>query len=140
MDIKYDYSGAKETAQWIEKHIDKDKSVIITDNDPYSIGIVYYLNGANEIYSAQHEYNIKYVVWDKKIFYILDKDGWDKYAKYVADKEYFKNKKIYALVPFFDTDILKVSELKNYKLIYQSHPAIVKLEGFRIYEYLGDIK
>ena len=140
MDIKYDYSGAKETAQWIEKHIDKDKSVIITDNDPYSIGIVYYLNGANEIYSAQHEYNIKYVVWDKKIFYILDKDGWDKYAKYVVDNEYFKNKKIYALVPFFDTDILKVSELKNYKLIYQSHPAIVKLEGFRIYEYLGDIK
>ena len=141
LDIKYNYSGAKETAQWIKNNIDKNTSVIITDNDPHAISVVYYLNGANEIYSAQHEYNIKYVVWDKKIFYILDKDGWDKYAKFVTETNpYFKNKKIYALVPFFDADRLHVTELKNYKPVYESHSAIVKLEGFRIYEYIGDTK
>lgn len=140
-DIKYNYSAAKETAQWITQNIDKNNSIIVTDNDPHAIGVVYYLKGKNEIWSAQHEYNIKYVVWDKKIFYILDKNGWNEYAKYAL--EYlpnFKNKKIYALVPFFDADRLNVTELKNYKLIYESHPAIVKFEGFRIYEYMGENK
>ena len=53
LDLFNPYSGAKETAEFIEKNIDKNNSIIVTDNDPYAIALVYYLDGKYDIYSAR---------------------------------------------------------------------------------------
>ena len=141
LDVKYNYSSAIETAKYIEKNIDPKDSILITDNDPHVIGLVYYFDGKRNIYSVAHRYNIKYVVWDKELFYILSKLGWAKYTELELQKNPdFRNKKIYAIIPAFDTYKMGVTEVKDYKLIFQSSPAIVKYEGFRIYEYIGHTK
>lgn len=139
LDIHNPYSGAKETAEFIKNNIDKDNSVIVTDNPPYAVGVVYYLNGKNSIYCAQQQKNISYVVWDKSLLFILDSSKWPEYARFVMQNEPdFKNKKLYALVPFFDADKFDVDKIDNFKLIFESKPSMVKLEGFRIYEYLNN--
>ncbi len=141
LDIKYNYSSAIETAKYIEKNIDPENSILITDNDPHVMGLVYYFDGKRDIYSVAHRYYIKYVIWDEKLFYILSKLGWAEYTRLEIEKNAdFKNKKIYAIIPAFDTYKMEVTELKDYKLIFQSQPAIVKYEGFRVYEYTGKNK
>ena len=141
LDIKYNYSSAIETAKYIEKNINKQDSILITDNDPHVMGLVCYLDGKRDIYSVAHKYYIRYVVWDKKLFYILSKLAWAEYTRLeIEQNPDFKNKKIYAIIPAFDTYKMGVTELKDYKLVYQSSPAIVKYEGFRVYEYTGRTK
>ena len=141
LDLKYNYSSAIETAKYIEKNIDPQNSILITDNDPHVIGLVYYFDGKRDIYSVAHRYNIRYVIWDKELFYVLSKLGWSKYTRLELEKNpNFKHKKIYAIIPAFDTYKMGVTEVKDYKLVFQSNPAIVKYEGFRIYEYTKDSK
>lgn len=141
MDMRYNYSSAKETAEFIEKNINPENSILITDNDPHVMGIVYYLDGKRNIYSVAHRYNIKYVVWDKELFYILSRYGWAEYTRLEISKNNdFKNKKIYAIIPTFDILKMGVTDVEGYRLVYESKPAIVKYEGFRIYEYQGENK
>lgn len=139
LDIFNNYSSAKDTAEFIEKNIDKNSSILITDNDPHSIALVYYLDKKYDIYSAMHQKYFKYVVWDESLFHILSNEGWGEYVKFMKEQnnEEFKTKKIYAIVPSFDMYKLNVTNLKDFKLIYESKPAIVKFEGFRLFEYTG---
>lgn len=137
LDLKYPYSGAKETAEFIEKNIDKNNSVIVTNNEPYAVSTVYYLDGKREILSAYKSKPIRYVVWSKELLHVLTDKGWSEYAKYM--KEYnpeFKNKKIYVLIPFFDTEKIGVSDMENFRTVFISKPSIVRLEGYRLYEYM----
>ena len=137
LELKYPYSGAKETAEFIEKNIDKDNSIIITNNEPYAVSTVYYLDGKREILSAYKGKPVRYVVWSKELLHVLTDKGWSEYVKYM--KEYnpeFKNKKIYVLVPFFDTEKIGVSDIEDFRTIFMSKPSIVRLEGYRLYEYM----
>lgn len=141
MDLRYNYSSAKETTEFIQKNIDSSNSILITDNDPHVMGIVYYLDGKRDIYSVAHRYNIKYVVWDKQLFYILSRYGWQEYTRLEIQKNpNFENKKIYAVIPFFDILKMGVTDVEGYKLIYESSPAIIRYEGFRIYEYINPLE
>lgn len=139
LDLNYNYSGAKETAEFIKTNIDKENSLIITDNEPYSVTIAYYLDGSGYgIYSAMHKKNITYITWDKLLYNMLSEEGWDDYIKYMQNEDKnFKTKKIYAVFPMFNKYSLNVDDLKNFKMIFQSKPTILKYEGFRIYEYEG---
>ena len=136
LDLFNPYSGAKETAEYIEKNIDKNNSILVTDNDPYAIALVYYLDGKYEIYSARTQKVLKYIVWDENLYHVLDGSKWAIYADYMQkyDKN-FKDKKIYAVVSDFNLYKLKVKDLTGYKFLFKSKPAVKKFEGFRIFEY-----
>src|SRR5574344_65711 len=137
LDIRYNDSGAKVTAQFIEKNINKDNSLIISDNAPYCISLIYYLDGAYNIFSARHKQNIKYVVWDSTLMMLMSGNKWTKYIEYMrAQDSQFRTKKIYAVISTFNTDVLKVGQLTDFKMIYQSPPNILKYEGYRVYEYM----
>lgn len=136
LELIHPYSGAKETAEYIEKNINKQTSIIVTDNEPYSMAVVYYLDGKRDIHSVFNDKSIRYVVWDDSMFHVLSEQGYSEYAKYMQEHNPgFKVKKLYALVPFFDFEKMGVNNIQNFKMIFESKPSIVKLEGFRIYEY-----
>lgn len=136
LELIHPYSGAKETAEYIEKNIDKQTSIIVTDNEPYSMAVVYYLDGKRDIHSVFNDKSIRYVVWDDSMFHVLSEQGYSEYAKYMQEHNPdFKAKKLYALVPFFDFEKMGVNNIQNFKMIFESKPSIVKLEGFRLYEY-----
>jgi hypothetical protein len=136
LDIKYNYSSAKETAKFITKNIDKDSSMLITSNVPHCMALVYYLDG--EIYSAAKRDYVKYVVWDESLTHILSDEGWTHYIEGLKEQ-----KKLYVIIPTFvvpgyeNIGHLEKTQGKSFKLIYESPPAIVKFEGFRVYEYIG---
>ena len=66
-DIKYEYSNAKSTAQWIKNNINSQNSIIITANEPHSIALAYYLeNSPFYIVSVVRNKKLKYVIWDDK--------------------------------------------------------------------------
>ena len=136
LDLFNPYSGAKETAEFIEKNIDKNNSIIVTDNDPYAIALVYYLDGKYDIYSARTQKVLRYIIWDKNLYHVLDGSKWAVYADYM--REYnndFKGKKIYAVVSDFNLYKLNVKNINGYKLLFKSKPAVKKFEGFRVLEY-----
>ena len=136
LDLFNPYSGAKETAEYIEKNIDKNNSILVTDNDPYTIALVYYLDGKYEIYSARTQKPLKYIIWTENLYHVLDGSTWAVYTDYM--KKYnndFKNKKIYAIVSDFNLYKLNIEEISSYKLLFKSKPAIKKYEGFRVLEY-----
>lgn len=139
LDCLYSYSGAKETAEFIQKNIQGKDTLIITDNEPYCVALAYYLQGKKGIYSAIHQKDITYIVWDENLYHMLSDGGWDEYVKFMRQEknEDFLTKKIYAVIPTFNKYSLNIAHPKNYKLIFESKPSILKFEGFSIYEYQG---
>lgn len=140
LDLNYSYSGAKETAEFIETNIDKENSIIITDNEPYSVSVAYYLDKSSgqKIFSALSRKNLKYVVWGEHLHNMLSVNGWELYVKYMQEQdENFRTKKIYAIFPFFNKYVLNVQDINHFKMIFESKPSILQYEGFRIYEYQG---
>ena len=136
LDLFNPYSGAKETAEFIEKNIDKNNSIIVTDNDPYAIALVYYLDGKYDIYSARTQKVLRYIIWDKNLYHVLDGSKWAVYADYMREyNDDFKGKKIYAVVSDFNLYKLNVKNINGYKLLFKSKPAVKKYEGFRVLEY-----
>lgn len=137
----YNYSAAKPTAEFVEKNINKENSIIITDNIPYCMSLIYYLDGKYDIYSALTKKSIKYIVWDKTMYHFLSEEGWDDYMQYMktVDKE-FLTKKLYVVLPTFQKYMFDVNNLKNFKKIYESKDTVLKFEGYRIYEYTGSNK
>ena len=136
LDLVYNYSGAKETAQFIEQNIDKNNAILVTDNPPYCMGIVYYLNSNYNIFSIMQNKNIKYMVWDEALYHLFTDEGWAKYASDLkSSNSEVKQKKIYAIIPYFSKNVLDIHNLTNYSLIFQSSPSILKQEGFSIYKY-----
>ena len=140
-DMLYNYSAAKPTAEFVEKNINKENSIIITDNIPYCMSLIYYLDGKYDIYSALTKKSIKYIVWDKTMYHFLSEEGWDDYMQYMktVDKE-FLTKKLYVVLPTFQKYMFDVNNLKNFKKIYESKDTVLKFEGYRIYEYTSSNK
>lgn len=133
LDYRYNYSSAKETAEYIIKNIDSKNSVIISDNSPYVISVVYYLHDKNKIFLAQADDYLKYVVWEEYLQHLLSPKNWRVYVDKFIDT---KDKTIYAIIPFFNEIKLGIKDLESFELIYQSNPAIVRGEGFKIYKYI----
>lgn len=135
-DIKNNYSSAKDTAQFIEKNIEKD-ALLIPTGDAFALGLCYYLPEYNfrSIYSHTQ---IKYMIWKKNdlssdlnadIFFtkLMTKD---------LNENNIKHKKIYVIASdFLNLNHFEETMPESYKLLYVSRPSYAVGEAFKIYEY-----
>ena len=106
LDYRYNYSSAKETAEYIIKNIDSKNSVIISDNSPYVISVVYYLHDKNKIFLAQTNDYIKYVVWEEYLQHLLSQKNWKVYVRQYLSIKY---KTIYAPNAFHNLRLVHFS-------------------------------
>ena len=132
LDLQLEYSGSRETAEFIKENIDKETSIILTDVDSFCIATVYYLNGTQELYSIKRNQNLKYVIWDKNIQNILPNNSWIE-----KSREHQKNKNVFVLLPYFakEHQLDKIFPDK-FVLIYESKINIERREGHRIYKFV----
>ena len=136
-DYFYNYSSAKETAEYIINNL-PENSVLYTDNVPYSIAVVHYLDGKKDIYSVVQKDYVKYVVWDDSIYHYINELQWDDYAKtYMKEKDY-RGEKLYLLFSGPHKIFLNMDKPKNYKLIFESKPAMARYEIYKVFEYVGN--
>ena len=140
LDYRYSYSGGKETAQFIERNIEKD-ALLLTDNVNimYDVSILPYLNKSRFVYTLLDSDFIKYVVWNEKVYQYLAGSNYDDYVRYMKQEdENFKTDNIYLISTYFLNEVLLVNDFKNFKLIFVSKPAILKSEKYYIYKYMGN--
>ncbi len=67
----------------------------------------------------EHKKVLRYIIWDKNLYHVLDGSKWAVYADYM--REYnndFKGKKIYAVVSDFNLYKLNVKNINGYKLLF----------------------
>ena len=133
------YSGAKPTAEFVKANIDEENSLLLMDNIPYGISLVYYLEPTHKVYSVVHRTPIKYVVWDESLRHYLSDEGWDKYAKFLLQQNPdLKNKKIYAIISQYQTNKFKIKNPKNFRKIFSNNKNVILVdERYEIFEYLN---
>lgn len=135
MDLMNNYSCAKVTASFIEKNIPQNAR-IITTNDPFSLGLYYYLP-QNRLWSIMQRKYIKYVVWDETLELTFVEKDWSRIVRGKFIDEY-KTRPIYIVQPsFFKYSNYEIFPQKDFELIYQSGFSIADGEGFRIYKFIG---
>ena len=138
LEIFNSYSSAKVTSEYIKNNIPQD-SFLMTDNAPYCISLIQYLDGEWDIFSMHDMETIKYIVWNEKMYKFLPSDGYDIFIQYMKNKDNrFKSKNIYVILSSFHKYFLKIGNLKNFELIYESKPSMLKYENYYIYKYLGN--
>lgn len=135
-DFKYNYSSAKDTAEFIKHNISKD-SVIIPSADAFGLGVYYYLPDY-KFYSVYKHDEIKYMIWDKEKF--LDKATAHIVFTKMLDSDIRKynleDKKIYILASnFMNTNNFELLLPQRYRLLYVSPPCFAIGEAFKLYEY-----
>lgn len=132
LDLQLEYSGSKGTAEFIQKNINSENSIILTDIDSFSIATVYYLNENPDLYSVKRNKKLKYVIWDKNIKSFFPNNSWLE-----KSREYQKTKDVYILLPYFANEhqLDKIFPDK-FILIYESKINIEKREGHRIYKFV----
>ncbi len=135
-DIKYNYSSAKETAEYIKNNINKD-ALIIPTADAFGLGVYYYLPDY-KFYSVYKHKEIKYMVWNKEN--ITDIKNYNITFTKLLEKEIkkynLKNKTIYILASnFMNTNQFESTLPEKYKLMYVSKPCFAIGEAFKIYVY-----
>ena len=138
LDLKYNYSGAKELAEYIESNL-PENAIIMSDNDPNTVAVLYYLDGKKPLWSAMQNNYIKYVTWNDNLSYYFSDKGWLLYIRLYSEArpDFVKNKEIYAVVPNFNhVHFLDKTQPKNFKLIYKTSPTIIEYEGYRLYKYI----
>ena len=136
-DYFYNYSSAKETAEFIKNNL-TENSLFYTDNAPYSIALVYYLDGIKPIYSVVQRHYLKYVIWDDSFWHYVPEDEWGEYAKMLMKAEDYQGENLYLLFSGVHKNQLEMGTPKNYKLIFQSKPAMAFCETYQIFQYVGD--
>lgn len=137
LDYRYNYSSAKDTAEYIIKNINPEDSVIVSDNVNYVISIIFYLHDKNKIFQTYTNEPIKYVVWNENLKYILHDDEWNVYVKDLKTKPDFKDKTIYIILPFLNVSSGFVTHLSEFEAVYISSIPVVSGEGFALYKYVG---
>ena len=132
LDLQHEYSGSRETAEFIQKNINSKNSIILTDIDSFSIATAYYLKGKYNLYSIKRNQKLKYVIWDKNITSFFPNNSWLE-----KSREYQKTNDVYILLPYFATEnqLDKIFPDK-FMLIYESKINIEKREGHRIYKFI----
>lgn len=135
MDLKYEYSGSRKTAEFIRENINPENSLILIDNEPYMLALVYYLRDSHKIYSAFRKKNLEYVIWDTTVKANFANYGWVGYAKYYKQTD---PRDFYVIIPTYDRKhILDKAAPNDFKLIYESGRSIEPYEGHRIYKFIG---
>lgn len=131
LDLQFNYSSAKETAEFLENHIDKN-ALIIENYDPFFISMVPYLK-QQKLWSASGNKNLEYIKWGKNLKDMKSDSGWLKYLK-----EQKTDKKRYLIISSF-LNLNKPCESfpKDFKLIYKSKPSIAEGESYSVYQYTG---
>lgn len=136
-EIKKEYAGGRKTAEFIQKNIDPKNSVLMIENEPYMVALVYYLNGSHELYSVFRKKNLRYVIWDNVTLSNFADAGWAGYAGYRKETDEH-NRDYYVINVKADTKhVLEKTQKDSFELIYQSGETIEPLEGHRIYKYIG---
>ena len=134
-DLKYDYAGAKKAAEFIQKNIDKN-SLLLIDNEPYMVSLVYYLQDSHNLFSPYRNKNIKYVVWDPLTIVNTIAQQWIYYIK----TNNFQNTKkdIYIIRSNSEENFYSIEKdnNKNFHKIYSTKYIIEGLEGYIIYKYI----
>lgn len=127
LDYRYSYSGGKETAQFIERNIEKD-AILFADNFNimYVVSILPYLDKSRAIYSLNDSHRLKYVVWNKENMYGVE----NKVEKFDADN-------VYVICVYFLNEVL-VNNLGDFKLVFESKPSVLLSEKYYIYKYMGN--
>lgn len=141
LDYKYNYAGAKETAEFIKANIPKDAK-LLTDNEAYTISLAYYLKDEYKLISVSRNKQLNYVIWDKINGQRFTNKAWKQYCKILTDE---KIDDIYLVRSYSDEKNTKELAVKieseygnNFKLIFSSTPAIEPNEGYRIYKFIKD--
>lgn len=135
-DLKYEYSGSRKTAEFIRENLNPDNSLILTDNEPYMLALVYYLQDSHKIYSAFRKKNLEYVIWDTTVKANYASLGWVGYSKYYKQTD---SRDFYVIIPTYDKKHqLEKAAPNDFKLIYESEKSIEPNEGHRIYKFIGE--
>lgn len=138
LEIFNPYSGAKQTAEYIKNNIPQ-KSFLMTDNAPYCISVIQYLDEEQDIFSMRDMKAIKYIVWNENMYKFLPADAYDVFIQYMKNKdERFKSQNIYVILSSFHKYFLNIGDLQNFQLIYKSKPSMLKYENYYIYKYMGN--
>ena len=134
-DLKYDYAGAKKAAEFIQKNIDKD-SLLLIDNEPYMVSLVYYLQDSHNLFSPYRNKNIKYVVWDPLTIVNTIAQQWIYYIK--TNNFQTTKKDIYIIRSNSEENFYSIEKdnNKNFHKIYSTKYIIEGLEGYIIYKYI----
>ena len=140
-DYKYNYAGAKETAEFIKQNIDNNSNLLI-DNEAYMISLAYYLREDYKLISICRDKILNYVIWDKINQQRFTNKAWKSYCQILSERGI---NNIYLVRSYADEQdprkrIIKIENEygTNFKLIFSSSPAIEPNEGYRIYKYIKD--
>ncbi len=132
-DIKYNYSSAAETAEFIKKNIEKD-ALIVPDVDAFSAGLIVYLPDYN-FYSIYYNKRLKFIEWKITGFYspfVISQLLEEEMLKQGCRHAYILSS---SLLYFYHYDEFM---REKYKLIFTSKPSIQGGETFKIYKYIGN--
>ncbi len=137
-DILYNYSGAKETAEYIKENINPDNSILLTDHETISISLVYYLNDKYILNSVTRNLPLKYVIWNEYVFSGLTPEQWKKYLAMAILPNEIKNYDIYIIKSKYQESITTPidHDNENLKKIFSSQNTIKKYESYNIYKYV----
>ncbi len=140
LEIKYNYTGAKEAAAYIKQNINKD-SLFLIDCEPYLISLIYYLdNYSYNFYSPLRDKNIKYVKWDNLASKIINNQALSDFIKYYKEK-YNINSNIYFVQTYEEEMIKEKNGINknlndNFHLIFSSGYIVENREGYKIFQYI----
>lgn len=135
LDLRYPYSGGKETAQFIDE-LGNDALFIIDKMDIlYCVSLMPYLKNT-KIYTIPDNQAMKYHIWDEE--FIQHFPNMELYILYrkLLNKE-FKTKNIYVIKSVFYNKLFRKNN-KNFELVFSSQPSIIQYEKFYIYKYLDN--
>ena len=132
LDYTYNYSSAKETAEFIKNNIAQD-SLIIPNLEACPLAVYLYLP-QYKFYSAYTDKQIKYMIWYKQM--IRPDNDFSEYVEKSIKKH--AHSAAYVIVSsLLDANHLEKTLPEKYKLIFKSSPSIVSGETFRVYQYTG---
>lgn len=135
LDLRYPYSGGKETAQFIEKS--SDNSLFFSDkmNVMYDISLLPYLK-TKKLYTIPDYKSIVYIYWDQYLqFY---SNNYSMFFDAVKENEKNLNTdNLYVICTQAQKD-MDLINTKNLELVYVSKPSVIKSEKYYIYKYLGN--
>ena len=142
MDLKRPYAPAVETYNFLKDTLQENDLVFI-DNESFNVSLIYYLDKnkmAENVYSVLRGKNVKYVVWDKTLYFMYANEAWKNYIEYILQQNEIKNN-IYIIKAYdkLPKDYKRLDELypDMFELVYNSNPAMVINEKHLVYRYLN---
>lgn len=129
LDLQYNFSSAKETAEYINMNIDKN-AMIIENFDPVFVSILPYLK-EHKLCSASSDKEFSYITWGKDLKQMKSDYGLLEYIQNLKT-----DKQIYLITSSF-RNINSPSESlpQHFELIFASSPSIAEGQSFKIYKY-----